>query len=410
MAKSKDERYDVALLARELEAIRQPPKDGRIAFEAFASYDLAAVLASSVPLADELPETERNRIIRQAIFAAAKEGAITEKSLVAAVRELESSYLKLPQASYVVATSLSITSRSVDMRRTSVNGSALIFTRKLPPPFDRSALAERLRQHGHDNLPRNYLATRVSVTARSHDQAFALAMDKLDYLRGIWNFDINRRIVFRISSGCRKPVNQIGLGPIHTLHLPDGALASTDRYWYEADFIAGSAPADLANRWARIRSAERHVRKRIRSSEYSSELVAAFTRYARALDGATLELCYLKLWSLLEFLTGTGEKRYDQTIKRCLFISGDRDYDKQVLEHLRDRRNEFVHSARVSDDVEHHLFQLKRFVENLLLFHLNNRFKSTTEAGDFLELPYRADDLRKRLSMMKRGLDIRSKL
>ncbi len=417
MARPKGKKHDLVLLAKELEATRLPPRDGKVAFEAFASHDIIAVLASSVPLSDDLPQIERVRIVRQAIVAAAEKGRITAKSLVAAVGALESSYLKAPRISYVVATSVSIKPGSIDTGRVSVTGSTLAFTRKLPRSFDRSPLSDRMRQNGHDKLPRNYLAARVSVTARSHDQAFALAMDRLDYLRGIWNFYINRRIGFRISSGPRKPVNQIGLGPVHSLHLPDGRLASADRYWYEPDFVAVRPPHNLADLWGRVRREEGHVRNRVRSSEYSSELVSALIRYARALDGATLELCYLKLWSLLEFLTDTGRRSYDQTIKRCLFISSDRAFEEQVLEHLRNRRNELVHSARVNVAVEHHLYQLKHFVENLLLFHLKHRFESRAEAGDFLDHPFRTEDLRdrardlrKRLTMTSRALAMRLKM
>ena len=57
----------------------------------------------------------------------------------------------------------------------------------------------------------------------------------MDLLRGMWNLRLNSAA--RSSSGKRKPVNVLQLGPLHSLHEPNGELA-TDRYWYDANYEA----------------------------------------------------------------------------------------------------------------------------------------------------------------------------
>ena len=51
---------------------------------------------------------------------------------------------------------------------------------------------------------------------------------------------------------------------------------------------------------------------------------------------------HLRLWATLEKLTDT-EESYKATIKRASFLFEDRDYCQQVLRHLKDYRNRFVH-------------------------------------------------------------------
>lgn len=80
-------------------------------------------------------------------------------------------------------------------------------------------------------LPSFYEPVSVLVSARTTNEAGALALDQLDLVRGIWNFRKNRGTWIRKSSGTRSPVNSIILGPIHTLHTPSGALA-TESWWY----------------------------------------------------------------------------------------------------------------------------------------------------------------------------------
>ena len=210
-------------------------------------------------------------------------------------------------------------------------------------------------------------------------------------LRGIWNLKLNSQTVARFSSGPPRPVNEILAGAIHTVHRPDGSLVDPQTYWYEPTVRRYLPAVDLTKKWDSITSEERVVRHRIRRSNYGANLASALSRYARALDGSDYESSFLKLWGLLEFLTHTESARYEDTIKRCLFATRDRELERQVLEHLRDRRNHSVHAApsreSFGDDL---LYQLKGYVEWLLKFHLFSRpsFRSLADAAEFLSLPH----------------------
>jgi hypothetical protein len=98
---------------------------------------------------------------------------------------------------------------------------------------------------------------------------------------------------------------------------------------------------------------------------------------------------------VLELLTVSTD--YDVVIKRALFVWSNEEVEmhRHVLETLRRRRNETVHAGRESKANLAPIFQLKRYVEELLLFHLRNRFGFTSIAkAALLDLPTHNAQLR----------------
>jgi len=150
----------------------------------------------------------------------------------------------------------------------------------------------------------------------------------------------------------------------------------------------------------------KNVRKKLKSSSYGKEIEAAIIRYVRALDSQDYNVAFVKLWSLLEFLTSTLRDGYDRTIKRTVFQFADRDYNKQVLEHLRQYRNNSVHLGTGENDIDTHIYQLKGYVEQLLKFHIGNHFKfdNLSEAAKFMDLTPDIEALNKQISLYKSGI------
>jgi hypothetical protein len=118
------------------------------------------------------------------------------------------------------------------------------------------------------------------------------------------------------------------------------------------------------------------------------------------LDSFEWETSFLRLWGVLETLTGTQPyESHDLTVKRAAFLYADpeRELHMQVLNHLRHYRNRSVHRGEGSETIEAYMYQLKRYVEVLLFFHLTSdyRFESLAKAAEFLDLPPKPADLRR---------------
>lgn len=252
------------------------------------------------------------------------------------------------------------------------------------------------------DVPKNYAAVSVSVAARTAHEAAHKALDRLDFIRGVWNLWKNRRHIFRMSSGKQNPVNSILLGPIHTLHHGNGTLA-TESWWYEPQY---QGPIKLYDEKAKIGSMCKYManfRHSLRKSNYEWDIVHAVLRYVRALDTRDWDDSFLRLWGVLEFLTSTLLDNYKVTIRRASYLYSDREYARQVLSHLRDYRKKFVHAGSESNDIESLMYQLKRYVEVLIEFHVGNRyrFSSIADAAEFMDLPNNKDSIDRKISKLR---------
>jgi hypothetical protein len=127
------------------------------------------------------------------------------------------------------------------------------------------------------------------------------------------------------------------------------------------------------------------------------------------MDTIDHDMTIQKLWSLLEFLTDTGLATYDTTVRRVRFLYADERFAAQVLEHLRRFRNRSVHGGHSGGDVESEVYQVKRYVEAMLRYHLSNQYKfsSMAQACEMLDLPTDGAQLKRRLSLTLNGMKCR---
>lgn len=201
-------------------------------------------------------------------------------------------------------TSISV-KRPSDLRRIRFDGAAISFTESLPRAFSRDRFRIHAALKPPKDFPSGFTKILIAVKARSEVDAYNAAIDSLDYLRGIWNFVINRGFSWRWHSGPVQPVNSVYLGPVHTLHLPDGKPAG-DLYWYEPNYPA-EVKADAFKNWGVVKEHTKKLRAILARHPYPEFLRNAFIRYARSLDGTDHESSFLKFWSLLESLTAINE-------------------------------------------------------------------------------------------------------
>lgn len=219
----------------------------------------------------------------------------------------------------------------------------------------------------------------------------------------MWNLFHNRRQRMRRSfGGPRKPANKFVLGPLHTLHLPDGKLA-TKSWWFEPEY---RGPLAVYNPYKEINEMYKYqdvVRASLRRISYRSDLEASILRYTRALDLGNWEDAFLRLWSVLEHITNSGRDSYTVTFRRTSFLFKQREYARQVLTHLKDYRNRAVHAGSENHEIEILMYQLKNYVEFLLAFHIGNKFgfKDLKQAGEFMDLPSDPELLKSKIHILR---------
>lgn len=395
-----------------LEELRIVNTSGQVSFRGFEFEDVVTVLHSAVKFKEDLPEEQQRHVLVNSVFSVARSGQLTAPSLLAQINREETILANRPMHRFVLATSISI--RPFDsLRNTQLSGHRITFTRFLPRPFARAHEEARARASRvvfgklPDPLsPKAYTSVRVAVQARSEQEAFTSALDALDLLRGICNLYFTKWA--RSSGGKREPVNSIVLGPVHSIHEPGGRLAS-GMFWYEADYVGPLRPQRLNKDYDALRQFERQVREFLAKSNYRADVEDALRRYARALDFRDWNTSFVQLWGLIEQLTDTSRASYETTIKRILFLCDNRysEFHRQILRHLMNYRNRTVHAGVEAVAIETLLYQLKRYAEVLIRFHIQNssQFSSIKEAAEeYLTLPSDVNRLRSRIDLAARAL------
>jgi hypothetical protein len=397
MPKIKDEkRYKLSDLAREVEATRSSKLGEPAAFDWFLFQNVLSVLESCLEFDPEIPQVDRSKLIKDAVLDAANIGTVDDKSLMRSLWQFENKYTNTPLQDYILATSISY-AYFPQLTHLNVDGSTITFSRHLPKHFNRSNILDDLdRVAAMEDLDR-MASVRIRVKARTHNAAMDRALNSLDFIRSLWNYGIHWRTRMRHQGGLQepKPINHVVAGPVHTLHLPNGSLA-TERFWYEPQYLQQKKLYSLKSRWSDAHKSEREARARLKKLVYAQDVKELFVRYVRALDNVDHEVAFNKLWAVFETLADSIGK-YEEVIKRCLFVVKveERDFLRLILEHLRDVRNGSVHYAKTRDPMMTYIYQLKWFVEQLFSFHLSHgtMFKSIEKAGKFLALPTIVEDI-----------------
>lgn len=404
--------YDPNLICSKLEDIKQL-QNGNVTFQGFQFQELSVLIQSILNLPPEIPEIDAKRCIIKAIFSAGKKGVIKHDSILRELNKEFRDYFNLPINRFVLVTTISVDLPSEKKSWIlKINGKTIILEKRLPKTFRDSA--KDLIYHASKRLfakpPNNYTPIRVFVSARTPDDAANKAINDLDFIRGLWNLILNMKTIRRHTQGIAKPVNKIVLGPIHTLHKPNGQMAVENVWWYEPNYLGTVKLSRLdKSDWLLINKNFPALRRKLKSHTYSNEIIEAILRYTRALDESIYTTAFIKLWGVLELLTDTIDKSHEEAIKRVAFLYAERDFHLQVLQNLRRYRNVLVHTYSESYDAEIFLFQLKEYIENLLLFHIANgrRFSSLKEASSFLSLPHSDETLKKRIKLLKLAMKFR---
>jgi hypothetical protein len=241
-----------------------------------------------------------------------------------------------------------------------------------------------------------YQQIKVKTSGRTIHEASDNAFTSINLLRGIWNL-VATFGAWRYSfSEDQKPLGVVHKGPISTLHHLDGKLVD-DVYWYEPSFLEETDLWEPKDGWRQLEENRRHVMSRMKHYGYRKDLESILVRYAVALDNGNLSVAFLQLWSLLEKVTDTIGSNYDETIRRTTWGWEDRQEAAEMLNFLRSRRNQFVHSAAVGKSHDQATYLMKHMLEPHLMRLVRNSFEveSLEEYGKYLSLPSTVDSLEK---------------
>lgn len=396
-----DDKYAPSALLAEIGKAATVPPGGGISWSwqflrSLHSIELALRSATVVldETENELDETDSWKIVDGAIHALIKESggrkAVQAPDVIRRADREVAAFLRRPVERFVLVTSLSVA--TLPLKSISIRGCKISPVNRrrgkfrTPEPIERLLKTTPFSEHLASTT---FVPIKVNTTGRSIHEATNNALNAVSLLRGIWTLLVTYGS-WSLNLGSPKlhGIGVIHTGPIHTLHLPDGS-AATDLYWYEANYADEQNVYAPKNGWSTLEKSRRTAMRMINRLPYKREFESLIIRYVSALDFNDLDVACLQLWSILEKLTDTIGADYDTTIRRATWGLQDSQYQRQLLEAIRFRRNQYVHAARSGEARDQAAYLIKSFVEPHLLRLMRNHLgvRTLAEYAEYLALP-----------------------
>lgn len=354
----------------------------------------------------EVPEPLREQISRSAALDVRTSRELNPELLGNAIASRQNQYLGRPIQDFILLTALSV--KYSDQIPCFLVGDARIdFVPTHPSHFVHEDANRRVKQLTSAPIPSNCCHALVRVRAREPIAAGDAALRQMDILRALWNVFLTHGRLTVSLGGKQKPINVVRVGPIQTVHNPDGT-AATHVTWSDPGFTPFDTLHDMGNGIGKLVDGCDKALNAIRKMEMREEYERVVVQFVRALDGGDLQAAFVKLWAVLETVTGTGLENHKVTARRAsfLFVKG-RVYSQYILDCMREWRNRMVHQG---DDANAELMvqYLRMYVEEIMLYILERAgdFKNLYEFGQFLDLPTNPDELEKRIKRFTEARDI----
>lgn len=385
------ERFNTRLILDRIAEIRTV-KDGRCTFNASPYHFWLPVLHTAV----RAVTPEAARLKQKCISASLSDASVTLKdtnAFLARCAEQFNILVKRPKSKFLLYTSITYSGSKLldwiaqgDVRiywGPSSDASLLKKIRKAQKTLDPLRRAHK--------LPSDEALTPMLVRVLAYDptDAFEEANDFIDRFRGLLNLLINSAAAVNPFAGLGQPhhaFNQFRRGPFHSIHRPDGSLA-TETIWYEHRWLH-EMPSVTFKDIPDYRRALQKWWRRLQRNPMRDFVSDALLRYCRALDLHEPDASLLGLWQVLETLTGTD--KYDELIDRLIRLFKDPDDAREVMKHLRLRRNQTVHAAAdISREANAILVQAESMASQALFFYLQHagKFANLEEIHAFMDLP-----------------------
>ena len=394
-------RFKPALVLEKINAVRTINPEGGASYSGFDLQGHLPVLQSMLEFPTAAQEVDTSTLVWQVLGKIPE--TLTSKNVLEGLNRELSERLATKEERYLLVTSVSVdtTGLPCTFRHTGVEV-------RLPAGGRGVYIAAHKRDLGKhrvpiDPTPINYQWVIADVKAKSADAAFAKAMRVVDLQRALWCLMGNKGMSISFGIPSLEPINVCRLGGVHTIHRP-GGRAARDGIWFEPGFVSTKLfhfekPSTVAknSRWAL---------RRIQACKYGDRIANALIRFVRALDQADPDSAFVRLWGALEALVTPDIADYEALVRRTAFVFQDGDYHRQILEHLREYRNNHLHGGLESSHARTHCFQLQMYFVQMAWFFIRNTksFPSLCEVNEFLDQSPKLPILKRQLALTKRAI------
>ena len=373
-------------------------QEGEISGDWFALDHLCLDLIDSFGFHKEYPLQYRLAAIRTSIWNCIKSNRpLCEEEIQIQIKNLCVEFHKIENKSYKIITKISLEGKESfwGIRlKTALNKKyyAPKSLRLGTFPFEKSV---------SDGFP--YII--VSAIGKSADHAFRNAMDDINLKRSCFNLVYNTSSKSHELVAQPKPINRILIGPFYSV-FSESDYKIVDTIWFDAEMHNKRGAIRTDNRYIESYNwAKRIYKKLSKKTKYYETVKDILISYNDARDLSDYSKSFLRLWMVLEKITGTSKDRFESTIKRASVSFKDREYVEHRLKIFKNFRNETVHQGKEIPDIQSATHSLAGIIEAMivdLVFEYN--FKNIDEYHEFLDVPRGENQLKNKLKYIKMAL------
>ncbi|MFC1855739.1 hypothetical protein ACFL2A_04295, partial [Thermodesulfobacteriota bacterium] len=367
----KKKKIDVDRLLKKIDGLKKTTPAGEVVFGGLEYFDCLTLLNSCLKVNNKITGINKDKIIVDSLKKSGSNGTITKDTLLSEVKKKERNTLNCSVQRYVLCTCISI-KKNVSLNRRKIDDVIITFNQQLNPIFT-SQINLILHEPSNSqlfpkpSLYRNLMSVKIFVNEQFPEVAAKKAMHKLNFLCSLWNLKLNAGRSAGLYALNDEPVNKIVQGPLFTLHSSSGHLAlPKDYFWYNDYDRQVKRTNNVSTKIPNMNIFEKKARKKItklskqpnkQPRKYENIITWSLTEYNDALNYRDKRRAFLKLWPVLERLTGTMSADYDLTVRRASFLwTKNNSFHKDILNHLRLLRNSFIHENESSIHIEYNLF------------------------------------------------------
>lgn len=393
-----------SVIVDKIEKMKSISSNGEISFSGGIEFEFAQLALETMIEFKGIEGRLRKDLVWQAISSTTEK--LSPENIIQKINEFAKRQNAKPNTAFQILTSISLCKQQqpviIEIEDCKIELLNSCFPKKYAAAREKAINTSfQYARLSANEVPNDYTNVIITVSAKSPSIAVSKALHCLDLQRAIWCLLSNS--VMQIMGNEWEPINKIRLGEIHTVHSEDGELAS-EAFWYEPNFVKAKL-FDLWNQSDNFEKNDKYYLAQLGESKYSEKLKDVLLRYVRALDERDQNNALIKLWGAIESLTISGQN-CDSVIKRCAFLYSDYTFHKQVLEHLREYRNQSVHAGDQSEEAKNHCYQLQFYFRTLIQLHINKAqvFHSLEEANEFLDLPPDKENLLRKKELIESAL------
>lgn len=386
----------------------QVNEDGSISVDAFEYQNNIAALYSMISFPEQSIPIHNITLLQDAVSNVAKKAQVNKENTLKELQKLSKIENSKREFNYNILTSISI-KYELPKEGLKIGSSTIKFSKFFPHEF--ASRSESLTHLSSEKLieQNNYTKVIIGIKAKTETEAFIKALNDLDLLRAIFSLFANDGMILILTRNPPKPINKIRLGQFHTIHNEMGKNISPSRFWYEPNFLETIIYSLNDDKKITFEKNVAYIISQLQKCNYQDKIKKALLRYVRAFDENNYNTALIEVWGSLELLTASNESNKDSLSRRCSFLFAETDYHKQILEHIREYRNQNIHEGLKNDEVKHYCYQAQSYLMQLILFHLAevDKFNTLDEANKFLDLSTDINELNKQKELIEKAINFR---